>query len=112
MNRFVGHCLPTGNRENIASTFSLEYADLNPGSDMIAYVLHKPERSRPTRIYTSHGGFMKGGSDEYAVVGDEIDLYDDQSGKHMGVYAIVGVVADGVRVGEVPNRKLSHGVAK
>lgn len=75
-----------------------------------AYVLFKTSdaRTRPTRVLTSFGAL----SDWH--VGKEVDLSHDQTGRLLGRYRVVGVhhFASGERVGDVPNMKLKHCVAK
>ena len=102
------------------------YADVNPldpesfpfgGPDWlrgsVVYVMSKPERTRPTRVFISSG--LCG---ESWNIGNSWTCRHDQTGRKLGTYTVVGIVlydADGQVLrteGEVPNRKLSGAVFK
>lgn len=75
----------------------------------VAYVLRKTseERTRPTRVLTSHGGLGW-------KLGDEMRLVHDQTTAYLGGYAVVGVsrADNGHALGAVPDRLIKHGVIK
>jgi hypothetical protein len=80
-------------------------------SEWVAYVLFKQneQRTRPTRVLTSHGSLgWKLGDDQW--------LYHDQTGAALGHYKVVGITyadrAKGAPVGDVPDVRIKHCVAK
>jgi len=97
--------LPTRTSMNPAHPETAEYYDPH----QTAYILFKSDgsRSRPTRVYTSFGGFA-------VVIGDTMDLYHDQSGGYLGRYDVVGIkhFASGESAGTIPDAKIKHCVAK
>lgn len=104
MNAYTDYAaLPTGTSMNPSSPETAEYYD----EGQTAYILFKDGRTRPTRVYTSFGGFA-------VVIGDFMTLYHDQTGAALGRYEVVGIkhFASGESAGTIPNSKIKHCVAK
>jgi hypothetical protein len=80
----------------------------------VVYVMAKPERTRPTRVFISGGGSV--GADWR--IGNVWRCRHDQTNALLGTYTVVGIVvygADGevIRtVGETPNVKMAAAVFK
>lgn len=99
--------LPTG------LTISPDRLDDSPYFDTawVAYVLFKTSeaRTRPTRVFTSHHSLGW-------KVGDLVHLEHDQTNAYLGEYKVVGITyadpANGVNIGDVPDIKIKHCVAK
>jgi len=109
----------TGSYMNPAFPIDADFYDVG----QVAYVLFKSSeaRTRPTRVLTSYGPLQMRDPDNLSVVtrralrlGDIITLNNDQSGSWVGDYRVAGIhhFATGSRVGDVPDRKLKHSVAK
>lgn len=84
---------------------SAEYFD----EGQVAYIMSKPERTRPTRVLTSFGDLGPAWA-----IGTTHTLRHDQTWAKLGTYTVVGIATfrSGSKVGEVPNRALSHAVFK
>lgn len=97
--------LPVG--ESINPRFPQGATYYDPGQT--AFVLFKTSeaRTRPTRVYTSYGHLG-------IKVGDEIELYHDQTGAQLGRYRVAGIhdFGSGEMAGQVPDMKIKHCVAK
>jgi hypothetical protein len=78
-----------------------------------AYIMSKPERTRPTRVFVSSGLLSESWN-----IGNTWECRHDQTGTKLGDYTVVGIVfydADGNvarTVGNVPDRKLAPAVFK
>jgi hypothetical protein len=90
---------------NPSAPESAEYFD----PELVAYVMRKPERTRPTRVLTSFGDL----GEDWAI-GTTHVLYHDQTNAGLGTYTVVGIAdfSTGRKTGEVPDRQLSHAVFK
>lgn len=101
----VDGILPTGKSLNPARPEGADYYDPN----LVAYVMFKlnDERTRPTRVITSHGVATWN-------LGEKYSLYHDQTGAFLGDYEVVGIAdfALGYAVGDIPDRMLKHSVFK
>lgn len=70
------------------------------------YIVQKPGSSL-IKAFSSHGA-----NPNYKV-GGAMKVVADQSGRNLGVHAILGIIeADGTRRGAIPNQALKHGVVK
>jgi hypothetical protein len=78
----------------------------------VAYIMSKPERTRPTRVLIS-SGVLSG-----VAIGHMAAVRHDQTGALLGRYTVVGVVeydalGEVARVeGDVPDRKMAAAVFK
>lgn len=97
--------LPTSTKMNPASPATAEFFD----EGQTAYVMQKVGAKRPTRVFTSFG-------EPFAdwAVGSHQTVRHDQTCGYMGEFVVVGVVnfKSGVSWGDIPNKKLAHGVFK
>jgi hypothetical protein len=106
MNR-TGAALPVGASINPRRLAQSDLWD----AGWVAYVLFKTSeaRTRPTRVYTSHGSLGW-------KLGDTVSLWHDQTGVQLGIYKVTGITyadpANGLTVGDVPDIKIKHCVAK
>lgn len=98
--------LPTGEKGRIAE---LPYADAGDW----AYIMSKPERTRPTRAFLSCGDM----GDAWNI-GNTHTARHDQTGARLGDYTVVGIVIYGRdgqvlrTVGEVPTTMIAVSVFK
>jgi hypothetical protein len=99
--------LPTGESLNPANPdVRATYYDQNT----CVYVLFKvnESRTRPTRVMTSFGGLKN------VRIGTELELWQDQTQRHLGRYRVDGVkdFKTGEQAGNVPDIKIKHCVVK
>lgn len=98
--------LPTGESMNPRNPQSAVYFD----TKQTAYILYKVNeaRTRPTRVFTSIG-LIEGWK-----IGTQVHLKHDQTFAYLGEYKVVGIYdfASGESVGDVPDYKIKHCVAK
>jgi hypothetical protein len=91
--------LPTGATMNPASRETATYYD----ADQTAYVLQN--RDGKYRVFTSFGSFNWN-------LNDRKDFVHDQTGRDLGTWLVVGIITPTSTDGQIPNRKISHWVAK
>lgn len=97
--------LPTGEKLNPANPKGAEYYD----ERQVAYVVRPIHKEKATRVFTSYGRLSADWD-----VGTIQTCRHDQTGALLGVFEVVGVAdfSTGFTEGDVPDRKLAHGVFK